>query len=65
MILLLTIGIGTGISQLLNLTGVSFPASVGAMLASSVIVNISGDEDKLRIPQAEIKLLAMHSYLFS
>lgn len=57
MILLLTIGIGTGISQLLNLTGVSFPASVGAMLASSVIVNISGDEDKLRIPQAEIKII--------
>ncbi len=57
MVLMLTIGVGTGISELLKLTGFTFPASVGAMLASAILINISGEDNRFEIPQAEIKLI--------
>lgn len=56
-ILFLTCSLGTIISELLKLTGMTFPASVGGMLASALIVNLGGEENKFKLPHSEIQLI--------
>lgn len=56
-ILLVTVSVGTLIGVALTATGFTFPASVGGMLASAILVNIGGETNRLRLPHKEIKLI--------
>lgn len=57
-LLLLVMSLGTIISDLLNLINLKFPASVGGMLASSVVINIAENLKKpVKLPQREIAMI--------
>jgi len=53
--LILAVGIGTGISYLLSLTGMSFPIYMGALIASVVIRNVGDVTGKIKIYTGEIE----------
>lgn len=56
-LMLISIGIGTLISKLLKVTGLNFPASVGGMLASALILNLNGPNNRFHIHHAELELM--------
>ena len=56
-LLILSMALGTVISKLLGLTGMTFPASVGGMLASAIIVNIKNFEKIYPIKNNEIQMI--------
>lgn len=55
--LLIAMGIGTVISGLIEGTGITLPAYIGAMLAGVVIRNISDVTKKYDVPMTEIDIL--------
>lgn len=55
--LLIAMGIGTVISSLIEGTGITLPAYIGAMLAGAVIRNISDVTKKYDVPMTEIDIL--------
>lgn len=61
--ILLTVGIGTLISWLLQKTGVEFPASVGAMTAAAIFRNAADDTDKLELKLPELAMISNISLL--
>ncbi len=52
--LILAVGIGTLISKLLSLTGMTFPIYIGAMIAAAVMRNVGEYSGKLTIHMGEI-----------
>lgn len=56
-LMLLSMAIGTFISYILEFTGMSFPASVGGMIASAILVNINDESNRLKIHQTELALI--------
>lgn len=61
--ILLTVGLGTLISYLLELTGLEFPASVGAMTAAAILRNIADHSDKLDLKLPELSIISNISLL--
>ncbi|OUP87937.1 UNVERIFIED_ORG: sodium/glutamate symporter [Lacrimispora saccharolytica] len=61
--ILLTVGLGTLISYLLELTGLEFPASVGAMTAAAILRNIADHSDKLDLKLPELSIVSNISLL--
>lgn len=61
--ILLTVGLGTLISYLLELTGLEFPASVGAMTAAAILRNIVDHSDKLDLKLPELSIISNISLL--
>lgn len=61
--ILLTVGLGTLISYLLELTGLEFPASVGAMTAAAILRNIADHSDKLDLKLPELPIISNISLL--
>ena len=61
--ILITIALGTLISVLLKKTGLSFPASVGAMTAAAIIRNIADYQPKLELKLKEIDIISSISLL--
>ena len=61
--ILITIALGTLISFLLKKTGLSFPASVGAMTAAAIIRNIADYQPKLELRLKEIDIISSISLL--
>lgn len=55
-LMLLTMAAGTIISKILSKTGLSFPASVGGMIASAILIN-TNKNDRYHIHQAELDLM--------
>ena len=55
--IILAMALGTIISQLLEMVGLTFPASVGGMLASAIFVNVADNSDFLKIPKREISII--------
>ncbi|NLY21191.1 MAG: sodium/glutamate symporter [Tissierellia bacterium] len=60
-LLLLAMALGTVISSLLEKTGLTFPSSVGGMLASALIVNIKNFEKVYPIRHSEIQIFGTTS----
>lgn len=60
---LFTVGVGTLISYLLQLTGIEFPASVGAMTAAAILRNIADHSDKLDLKLPELSMISNISLL--
>lgn len=56
-LMMIAIALGTIVSKILTLTGLSFPASVGGMLASAFIVNINGEKNRFNIRHTELELM--------
>lgn len=56
-LMLLAMALGTLISKLLGKTGLVFPASVGGMLASALIVNINDKNNRFHIHHSELQML--------
>lgn len=52
--LVIAIGIGTAISYLLSLTGMTFPIYIGAMIAAAIIRNIGEYTGKIKVHMGEI-----------
>lgn len=52
--LAIAMGLGTVISWLLSLTGLSFPVYIGSMIVAAVMRNVGEFSGKLRIPMGEI-----------
>lgn len=52
--LVIAIGIGTFISYLLSLTGMTFPIYIGAMIAAAIIRNIGEYTGKIKVHMGEI-----------
>lgn len=52
--LILAVGIGTLISKLLSLTGMTFPIYIGAMIAAAIMRNVGEYSGKLTIHMGEI-----------
>lgn len=52
--ILLSVALGTIISQLLNKLGLTFPASVGGMVAAAIFTNIADYTDSIEIKSREI-----------
>ena len=61
--ILMTVGLGTLISYLLELTGLEFPASVGAMTAAAILRNIADHSDKLDLKLPELSIISNISLL--
>ena len=61
--ILLTVGLGTLISYLLEVTGLEFPASVGAMTAAAILRNIADHSDKLDLKLPELSIISNISLL--
>ena len=61
--ILLTVGLGTLISYLLEGTGLEFPASVGAMTAAAILRNIADHSDKLDLKLPELSIISNISLL--
>lgn len=61
--ILITIGLGTLVSSLLEKTGVDFPASVGAMTAAAILRNIADHTDKLDLKLPELNMISNISLL--
>ena len=61
--ILLTVGLGTLISYLLEMTGLEFPASVGAMTAAAILRNIADHSDKLDLKLPELSIISNISLL--
>lgn len=61
--ILITIALGTLISFLLKKTGLSFPASVGAMTAAAIIRNIADYQPRLELRLKEIDIISSISLL--
>lgn len=55
--LFLAMALGSIISTLLEKVGLTFPASVGGMLASAIFTNIADYTDKIEIKFSEIKVI--------
>lgn len=55
--LFLAMALGSIISQLLAKVGLTFPASVGGMLASAIFTNIADYTDRIEIKYSEIKVM--------
>ena len=60
---LITIGLGTLVSQLLQMTGIEFPASVGAMTAAAILRNIADHTDKIDLKLPELNMISNISLL--
>lgn len=60
---LLTIGLGTMVSQLLQMTGIEFPASVGAMTAAAILRNVADHTDKIDLKLPELSMISNISLL--
>lgn len=60
---LITIGLGTLVSQLLQMTGIEFPASVGAMTAAAILRNIADNTDKIDLKLPELNMISNISLL--
>ncbi len=60
---LFTVGVGTLISHLLQLTGIEFPASVGAMTAAAILRNVADHNDKLDLKLPELSMISNISLL--
>lgn len=56
-LMLIAMCLGTIISKLLTMTGLSFPASVGGMLASALLVNLNGPKNRFYIHHTELDLM--------
>lgn len=56
-LMLIAMCLGTIISKILTMTGLSFPASVGGMLASALLVNINGPKNRFYIHHTELDLM--------
>ena len=56
-LMLIAMCLGTIISKILSLTGLSFPASVGGMLASALLVNLNGPNNRFYIHHTELDLM--------
>ena len=56
-LMLIAMCLGTIISKLLSMTGLSFPASVGGMLASALLVNLNGPKNRFYIHHTELDLM--------
>lgn len=56
-LMLLAICLGTVISKILSMTGLSFPASVGGMLASALLVNLNGPNNRFYIHHTELDMM--------
>lgn len=61
--ILITIGLGTLVSSLLEKTGIDFPASVGAMTAAAILRNIADHTDKLDLKLPELNMISNISLL--
>lgn len=61
--ILITIALGSLISWLLGKTGLSFPASVGAMLAAAIARNIADHNEKLDLKLPELSIISNISLL--
>ena len=61
--ILITVAFGTYISYVLKKTGVSFPASVGAMTAAAIFRNIADYSDRLDLKLPEISMISNVSLL--
>ncbi len=62
-LILIAMALGTIISKILGKTGFTFPASVGGMLASALIVNINTKDNKFRIHHSELDMIGNVSLL--
>lgn len=60
---LITVGIGTLVSALLEKTGLDFPASVGAMVAAAILRNIADHTDKIDLKLPELSMISNISLL--
>lgn len=60
---LITVGLGTLISALLEKTGIEFPASVGAMTAAAILRNIADHTDKIDLKLPELNMISNISLL--
>lgn len=60
---LITIGLGTLVSQLLEMTGIDFPASVGAMTAAAILRNVADHTDKIDLKLPELNMISNISLL--
>lgn len=61
--ILITIGLGTLVSALLEKTGIEFPASVGAMMAAAILRNIADHTDKIDLKLPELNMISNISLL--
>lgn len=61
--ILITIAVGAFVSWLLKKTGLSFPASVGAMTAAAIFRNIADYNPKLKLKLPEISIISNVSLL--
>lgn len=61
--ILITIGLGTLVSALLEKTGIEFPASVGAMTAAAILRNIADHTDKIDLKLPELNMISNISLL--
>lgn len=61
--ILLTVGLGTLVSQILEMTGIEFPASVGAMTAAAILRNIADHTDKIDLKLPELSMISNISLL--
>lgn len=60
---LITVGVGSLVSALLEKTGLDFPASVGAMVAAAILRNIADHTDKLDLKLPELSMISNISLL--
>ena len=60
---LITVGIGTLVSALLEKTGLDFPASVGAMVAAAILRNIADHTDEIDLKLPELSMISNISLL--
>ena len=61
--ILITIAVGAFVSTMLKKTGMSFPASVGAMTAAAIFRNIADHTDKVDLKLPEISIISNISLL--
>lgn len=61
--ILITIAVGSFISSMLKKTGMSFPASVGAMTAAAIFRNIADHNKKIDLKLPEISIISNISLL--
>lgn len=60
---LITVGLGALVSQLLEQTGIDFPASVGAMTAAAILRNVADHSEKLDLKLPELSMISNISLL--
>ena len=60
---LLTVGLGALVSELLKKTGVDFPASVGAMTAAAIFRNVADNNKKIDLKLPELAMISNISLL--